>query len=368
MELTVNLKDKSYPIIIDKGLRYSFGERIKSIFKGKKIAVITDTNLERLYGEEILNNLKASGFDTKLVVIEAGEKSKSFNTLPFVYNELLDFKLTRSDLIVAFGGGVVGDLGGFVASTFLRGIEFVQIPTSLLAQVDSSVGGKVAVDLDRGKNLVGSFYHPKMVLIDIEVLNTLPDRFFYDGMAEVIKYGCIKDRKLFETLEGFKDKNELIENIHEVIYTCCNIKREFVERDERDTGDRMMLNFGHTLGHAIEKYFNYETYTHGEGVAIGMYAITVLSEKLGFSSNGVSERIKNILVKYSLPYECDLYENTLTDGKQNSVDKVNAELIETIMLDKKNINNSLNVILLKDIGECFIHKTNKEFFLLEGGN
>ncbi|SHJ88472.1 3-dehydroquinate synthase [Clostridium cavendishii DSM 21758] len=368
MELTVKLKDRSYPIIIDKGLRHSFGQKIKSIFRGKKIAVITDTNLERLYGEEIFNNLSASGFDTKIIVIEAGEKSKSFNTLPFVYNELLDFKVTRSDLIVAFGGGVVGDLAGFVASTFLRGIDFVQIPTSLLAQVDSSVGGKVAVDLDRGKNLVGSFYHPKMVLIDIEILNTLPERFFYDGMAEVIKYGCIKDRKLFERLESFEDKKNLMANIDEVIYTCCNIKREFVERDERDTGDRMMLNFGHTLGHAIEKYFNYETYTHGEGVAIGMYTITVLSEKLGFSNTGLAERIKNILIKYNLPYECDLYQNKLTDGNRECVKKTNNEIIETIMLDKKNINNYLNIILIKDIGDCFIHKTNQEFFLLEGGN
>lgn len=371
--LNVNLGENSYPIIIDKGLRYSFGEKIRSIFSGKKIGVITDKNLESLYGNHIKDNLEQQGFEVRIISIEPGEKSKSFFTLPEIYNELLDFKLTRSDLIVAFGGGVVGDLAGFVASTFLRGVEFVQIPTSLLAQVDSSVGGKVAVDLEKGKNLVGSFYHPKMVLIDIEILSTLPERFFYDGMAEVIKYGCISSKELFEKLEGFKDKEELMDNIDDVIYTCCDIKRDFVEKDEKDTGERMKLNFGHTLGHAIEKYFNYETYTHGEGVAIGMYDITLLSEKLGLTEAGVAERIKNILTKYELPYECDLSENNLNEEQSSEEILTNKEgldnniLLETIMLDKKNINNSLNIILIKNIGECFIHKTTQEFFLLEGG-
>ncbi|MDV2934331.1 3-dehydroquinate synthase, partial [Enterococcus faecalis] len=171
------------------------------------------------------------------------------------------------DLIIALGGGVVGDLAGFVASTFLRGISFIQIPTSLLAQVDSSVGGKVAVDLERGKNLVGSFYHPELVLIDPNMLGTLPEKYFNDGLGEVIKYGCIKSKELFEKLEGFENKEDLKENIGEIIYECCNIKREVVEYDEKDLGERMILNFGHTLGHAIEQIYNYETYSHGEAVA-----------------------------------------------------------------------------------------------------
>ncbi len=162
---------------------------------------------------------------------------------------------------------------------FLRGISFIQIPTSLLAQVDSSVGGKVAVDLERGKNLVGSFYHPELVLIDPNMLGTLPEKYFNDGLGEVIKYGCIKSKELFEKLEGFENKEDLKENIGEIIYECCNIKREVVENDEKDLGERMVLNFGHTLGHAIEQIYNYETYSHGEAVAIGMNMISKIAEE-----------------------------------------------------------------------------------------
>ena len=201
MELKVDLKDRSYQIIIEKGLINRVSEEISSVYKGKKIFIITDDNVNKYYGGKISEELKKNGFEVNLLSLKPGEETKNFNTLPIVYDELLNFNLTRSDLIIALGGGVIGDLAGFVASTYLRGVDFVQIPTSLLAQVDSSVGGKVAVDLDRGKNLVGSFYHPKCVLIDPEVLNTLDNRFFIDGMAEVIKYGCIKDKQFFDYLE-----------------------------------------------------------------------------------------------------------------------------------------------------------------------
>ena len=210
MELIVDLKDRSYPIIIEKGLINRVSEEIRKVYKGKKIFIITDDNVNKYYGGKISEALKDSDFEVKLLSLKPGEETKNFNTLPIVYNELLDFNLTRSDLIIALGGGVIGDLAGFVASTYLRGVDFVQIPTSLLAQVDSSVGGKVAVDLDRGKNLVGSFYHPKCVLIDPEVLDTLEDRFFIDGMAEVIKYGCIKDKKFFDYLEKMENNQQLL--------------------------------------------------------------------------------------------------------------------------------------------------------------
>ena len=194
LELKIDLAEKSYPIIIEKGLINSIQYKIKEMYKGKKIFILTDDNVNIYYGSKLVDNLKAEGYDVKLMVLEAGEHSKSFATLPKIYDEMLDFKLTRSDIIITLGGGVIGDIGGFAASTYLRGIKFIQVPTSLLAQVDSSVGGKVAVDLARGKNLVGSFYHPVAVFIDPEVLNTLSDEFFVDGMAEVIKYGCIKDK------------------------------------------------------------------------------------------------------------------------------------------------------------------------------
>lgn len=347
-KLTVDLKDRAYDILIDKGLRYRFNDEIKKVFNGNKIVVITDDNLNNIYGKELMESL-SEDFSTKFIVIKAGEKSKNFNSLMTIYNELLDFKLTRSDLIVAFGGGVVGDLAGFVASTFLRGISFIQIPTSLLAQVDSSVGGKVAVDLEKGKNLVGSFYHPKLVLIDTEILKTLPEKYFNDGLGEVIKYGAIKDEKLFSKLENFENKDILKENMEDIIYNCCDIKRVVVENDEKDTGERMILNFGHTLGHGIEKVYNYETYSHGEAVAIGMYKITSISEGIGITKKGTSERLKNLLCKYNLPIDAKITKEE--------------ELIEAIKLDKKNLNKELNVILIEDIGKAIIYKTTEEFFI-----
>ena len=346
MELKVDLKDRSYSIIIEKGLINRVSEEIRKVYKGKKIFIITDDNVNKYYGDKISNELKGSDFEVKLLSLKPGEETKNFNTLPIVYNELLDFNLTRSDLIIALGGGVIGDLAGFVASTYLRGVDFVQIPTSLLAQVDSSVGGKVAVDLDRGKNLVGSFYHPKCVLIDPEVLNTLEDRFFIDGMAEVIKYGCIKDKEFFDYLEKMENNKQLINNMEVVIHKCCDIKRQVVENDEKDKGERMLLNFGHTLGHAIEQYYNYTKYSHGEGVAIGMYVISKISEEKGLTKKGTSQRIKDILVKYNLPYELDV--------------KIE-ETLEAINLDKKKLGNDLNVIILKEIGSSEIYKTTAEF-------
>ena len=347
MQLKVDLKDRSYPIIIEKGLINRVSKEIIKVYKGKKIFIITDDNVNKYYGGKISEELKHKDFEVKLLSLKPGEETKNFNTLPMIYNELLDFNLTRSDLIIALGGGVIGDLAGFVASTYLRGVDFIQIPTSLLAQVDSSVGGKVAVDLERGKNLVGSFYHPKCVLIDPEVLNTLDNRFFIDGMAEVIKYGCIKDKQFFDYIEKMENKKQLINSMELIIHKCCDIKRQVVENDEKDKGERMLLNFGHTLGHAIEQYYNYTKYSHGEGVAIGMYEISKISEEKGLTKKGTSQRIKDILVKYNLPYELDINIE---------------EILEAINLDKKKLGNNLNVIILKEIGSSEIYKTTAEFF------
>ncbi|KMT22726.1 3-dehydroquinate synthase [Clostridium cylindrosporum] len=344
-KLGVRLFDHSYPIYIEKGLFDEIGSYIKDVAKTKKISIVTDSNVDRLYGEKLVDILQKEGFNIKKIVVEPGEKSKSFATFERVLNEMLDFSMTRSDLIIAFGGGVVGDLTGFVASSLLRGVDFVQIPTTLLSQVDSSVGGKVAINTNYGKNLVGAFYQPVGVYIDPNLLKTLDQRYLADGMAEVIKYGCIKDKNLFYDLLSYSEK-EFDKNIEKIIYTCCNIKRIVVEKDEKDTGDRMLLNFGHTIGHAIEKYFNYESFTHGEAVALGMYMITKTAETLGDTSMGTSEVIKEILRKYSLPVLIDLKDR----------DKV----LNAIGLDKKNIGKSLNIILLKEVGQSYIKKIQLE--------
>ena len=346
--LFVDLKENSYNILIEKGLLNKLGEELKNIYFGEKIFIITDENVDKYYGSKVKDELDKIGYKTRKMVLAPGEKTKSFSTLPSIYNELLDFKLTRKELIITLGGGVIGDLGGFAASTFLRGVSFIQIPTSLLAQVDSSVGGKVAVDLEKGKNLVGSFYQPKAVFIDPDVLNTLPEKFYKDGMAEVIKYGCIKDRDFFYMLKSLKSREEVMNNIEDILYKCCYIKKSVVERDEKDLGERMLLNFGHTLGHAIEKYYNFTGYSHGEAVAIGMYNISLKSEDEGITEKGVAEEIKEILINYDLPYKVDIKDNN--------------KIIDTISLDKKNIGNVLKVILLKSIGESIIYDTTSDFF------
>lgn len=345
-ELKVNLSEKSYPIYIEKGLISTIGEEIKKIYGNKKIAIITDKNVDKFYGNKVKENLEEKGFVIKKVVLNPGEKSKSIETLLKVYDELLDFSITRGDLIIALGGGVIGDLTGFAAATLLRGIPFIQIPTSLLAQIDSSIGGKVAVDLPRGKNLVGNFYHPEAVFVDPDMLETLDRRFLYDGMGEVIKYGCIKDKELFNNLLSYKNEEELLDNMDYIIYTCCNIKKEIVEKDEKDTGDRMLLNFGHTIGHAIEKYFHYETYTHGEAVALGMYAITKKSEEMKITKAGTAGLIKEILNKYNLQHEIQLEDKE--------------DILSAIALDKKSKGEFINLVLIKEIGESFLHKVLKE--------
>jgi 3-dehydroquinate synthase len=344
--ILVNLPDKKYPIYIRKGLIQEIGSEIKKIYANKKIIIITDQNVESLYGDKIENSLKEENFIVKKIIVVPGEKSKSFETLQDVCEEILEFGLGRGDLIIAFGGGVVGDLGGFAASILLRGVAFIQIPTTLLAQIDSSVGGKVAINSRSGKNLIGSFYQPEAVFIDPELLNSLSERVFNDGMAEVIKCAAIRDKSLFHKLLEYDTVKILMNNIEELIYTCCDIKKSVVQVDEKDVGERMLLNFGHTIGHAIEKIFNYETFTHGEGVAMGMIAITKNSELLGVTERGTLKLLIKLINKYNLP------------SKLPNMD--NEEFYKALLLDKKNINEEMNLILLKEIGLGVIKKINRE--------
>ncbi len=340
-KLNMNVGNITSNIIIEKGIIKNAGHEIRKVYSNIKIAVVTDENVFGLYGEILGKSLAAEGFTPTFIVIKPGEQSKTVDTLKHVYSNLVSMGITRGDLIVALGGGVVGDLAGFAASTYLRGIDFVQIPTSLLAQIDSSIGGKVAVNLDEGKNLIGSFYHPRLVLVDPEVLNSLPEKFVKDGLGEAIKYGCIRDEELFSMLLDIKNKFELLENIEDIIFRCLSIKKEMVEMDEKDKGIRMLLNFGHTIGHAIEKYFNYEKYSHGEAVSVGMYLITKKSEEMGLTEKGTSDKIKDILENYGIEYIIPHLDRE--------------EIIKSILVDKKNISGKLNLILLKDIGNAFIY-------------
>ena len=349
MKLTVNLKENSYPIYIENGILTKSGEYISQIFKGQKIMIVSDDNVFPLYGQQVIDSLR--DYECHFLVLPHGEPTKSFQSLPKIYTAMLDAKLTRSDLVIALGGGVIGDLAGFAAASYLRGIKLVQIPTSLLAQVDSSVGGKVAVDLPQGKNLVGAFYQPKMVLIDPDVLNTLPEHFIKDGMGEVIKYGCIKDAGLFDRLCAHSSFENLKPELSEIIARCVDIKRIVVEADQFDTGERMLLNFGHTLAHTIEQHYNYERESHVEAVGIGMYQITRMSEEKGLTISGCSDQIKKALDIYGLPSSCGLPV---------------ADLTKAITLDKKNLNGNLNVILLKEIGDSYVYPTDISFFNKDG--
>ncbi len=345
MKLTVDLKQTSYPIYIENGILKDAGSYISQVFRGRRVMVISDDRVYPLYGRILLDTL--SSFECHTLVLPHGEQTKSFQTLPQIYTALLDAKISRSDLIIALGGGVIGDLAGFAAASFLRGVKLVQIPTSLLAQVDSSVGGKTAVDLPQGKNLVGAFYHPRLVLIDPDVLDTLPERFIHDGMGEVIKYGCIKDASLFRTLQQHACFEQLKEELASVICRCVDIKRIVVEKDQFDTGERMLLNFGHTLAHTIEQYFHYERESHGEAVAIGMYQITRIAEEKGLTPKGCAESIREVLTAYGLPSACKIALSELTGA---------------ITLDKKNLNNHLNVVLLHEIGDSYVWAADLGFF------
>lgn len=346
MKLTVNLGADSYPIYIENHILEHALTYISEIFSGKRIMIISDDQVYPRYGSALKANLEAQ-YECFHLELPHGETTKNFKTLPVLYSAMLDAGISRSDLVIALGGGVIGDLAGFAAASYLRGVKLVQIPTSLLAQVDSSVGGKVAVDLPQGKNLVGAFYQPSLVLIDPSVLDTLDTRFVNDGMGEVIKYGCIKDRELFDLLASYSSFEDLKPRLAEIIGRCVDIKRCVVEKDQFDTGERMLLNFGHTLAHAIEQFHHYERESHGEAVSIGMYQISLLAEQENLTRPGTADQILKVLDTYGLPHSCGI---PLT------------ELTEAMTRDKKNLNNKLNLILLNEIGVSRIYPASVDFF------
>ena len=343
-KIHVDLGKHAYDIEIGAGLLPTVGAKVAALVpKAQRAVIVSDSNVAPLYGETLQRSLNEAGLPATNVTIEAGEQSKNMQVLSQVLEQIAESGLTRSDVLVTLGGGVVGDLGGFAAASFMRGIAFVQVPTSLLSQIDSSVGGKVAVDLKAGKNLAGAFYQPKGVFIDTNLLSTLPVRFLHDGLAEAIKYGCIQDANLFEKIAGYADDSELLADIDSVVATCCAIKARIVEEDEFDTGLRGILNFGHTLGHAVEQHYAYGEYTHGEGVAIGMYQITKRTEEMGMTPAGTAEKIAEVLKKYNLPVEA---------GVEKSL------LIDTMAKDKKKSGNTITLIVLDELGNGRLHKIN----------
>lgn len=347
--LKVNV-GKGYNIFIEKGILNHCGDYIKQVSGASKVCLISDTNVIKLYGDTVKQQLMQVGFDVCQYVFEAGEASKKPGTVISMVEFMAENELTRGDLVVALGGGVCGDMAGFAASIYLRGIDFVQIPTSLLAQVDSSVGGKTAVDLPQGKNLCGAFHQPILVLIDPNTLDTLTPHFFSDGMAEVIKTGCIKSASLFDKIES-KDAKSIIDDI---IFECVSIKAGVVERDEREHGERALLNFGHTPGHAIEKLHGFTTISHGEAVGIGMVMIAKAGEANGITPVGTADRIAGVLQKYSL---------MVSDSNDL------ASIISAMNMDKKRSADSIKFVLLHSMGDSFTQSINNEdiprFFGLE---
>ncbi len=330
--IRVNLDKNSYDITFDNSLT-----AVKELMaKYNKVVLVTDENVNRIYGKTF------EGLVSAKLVLPAGERTKSQENLFWLYDRFIEAGVTRTDLIVAFGGGVIGDLTGFAASTFMRGIDYVQVPTTLLAQVDSSVGGKTAIDLPKAKNIVGSFYQPKAVFINTDFLKTLPSRIYSDGMAEVIKYGVIRDSELFDML------GESTLDHQEIVYRCCDIKRIIVEHDQFDKGERMLLNFGHTLGHVVEQFYNYKKYTHGEAVAIGMYTVTMITEAMGITAEGTAIKIKQLLGKFRLPCKMSVSP---------------AAVMNTMRLDKKAEGTMLNLIAAEDIGSSKIIKLSQQEIL-----
>ncbi len=323
-----------YDVKIGSGILSRCGEYISSVTGVCRAAVITDSNVERLYLKEVVKSLSGAGIDAECFVFPAGEESKNIQTLSNILEFLAEKAFTRTDIIIALGGGVTGDMAGFAAAVYLRGIRYIQIPTTLLAAVDSSVGGKTAIDLNAGKNLAGAFKQPSLVICDVDTLSTLPKKEFANGMAETIKYGALFSEELFAQLS----ENVSPDSMTEIIARCVEFKGRVVESDEFDNGERKLLNLGHTIGHAIEKCSNFKI-SHGHAVAAGTAMITRAAESLGIAKKGTASLIENALIKYGLPINSDFD----TDA-----------LVSASLSDKKREGDKITLVLPTEIGKCIL--------------
>jgi len=329
----------SYDVLIGKGLLKDAGALAASVVKPRKAVLVTDDTVNALYGDSALTSLKNAGFSVSRIVIPHGEESKTLETYTQILNFCAKTGITRSDVLFALGGGVIGDLTGFAAATFLRGIKFIQIPTTLLAMVDSSVGGKTGVDLPAGKNLVGAFWQPSLVICDYTLLTTLPKETFADGCAEVIKYAIINDKPLFEAL-----KNPIEPQLGAVIANCVRNKRDIVHLDERDTGCRQLLNLGHTFGHAVEACSGFGI-SHGSAVAIGTNLVASVAAKRGMLSVEDLKEIRSMLTAYQLPLSCNFSAEALTAVAAS---------------DKKRAGGTITLVVPYGIGDTRLVKTPME--------
>ncbi len=343
--VSVRAESRGYEVLIEKGLLARIGELAAEVNAPCRVAVLTDDIVEQYYAESAEESFRKAGFDPVRFVIPHGEASKNPEQLIRILRFLAEEKLTRSDMIAALGGGVVGDIAGLAASLYLRGVRLIQIPTTLLAMVDSSVGGKTAVDLPEGKNLMGSFYQPHRVICDPEVLSTLPEDIFADGLAEVIKYGQICREKIFDWMKDPKTR------IEEVIGECVRIKRDIVEKDEKDTGERQLLNFGHTFGHGIEKCSGYRI-SHGKAVAVGMALMARGAVRMGTGTKDCLENLTGVIKNAGLPTETDFTAE---------------EIFSAVLSDKKRTGDSITLVIPDRTGHCRLEKmpveTAKEYLV-----
>jgi 3-dehydroquinate synthase len=342
--LTVNLGERSYPIHVGEGILSRIGEFLGQAGLSRKVAIITNPTVAQLYLDTVHDALSHAGFEAVPVLIPDGEAHKNLKSLASIYDRLIAERFERNACVVALGGGVVGDIAGFAAASYLRGVPYVQVPTTLLAQVDSSVGGKTGVNHQSGKNLIGAFYQPRLVLIDVSVLRSLPPREFVAGLAEVIKYGIIEDPALFAVLEEKMDRAIGLDRelLTQIIASSCAIKARVVEKDEHEDDHRAILNFGHTIGHALEAVTDYRKYLHGEAVAIGMAQAAAISVQQGFCDQRSHERIRKLIRKTGLPAEIP-------------PEMSGQGLIQAMEVDKKSAGGKIKFVMCAGIGKTSFH-------------
>ncbi|MDD5017947.1 MAG: 3-dehydroquinate synthase, partial [Eubacteriales bacterium] len=345
--LNIKAGTGEYNVYIEQGSITSIPARLKDAYPKSRFALITDDNVYGLYGQTVLKAFDDARLGHDVIRVAPGERSKSIGVFADIMSALAQKNYNRADVVVALGGGIVGDLAGFAAASYLRGVRYVQIPTTLLAQIDSAVGGKTAVNIPEGKNLVGAFYQPGAVYIDTDFLKTLKPQDFADGMAEMIKYALIRDGDMFDSLEKMDSVGAGSSVLGGFIIRCLEIKRDVVAADEKDKAERMILNFGHTIGHGLERMgaAGGRAVTHGQGVARGMAAIAAAGERMGQTKAGTAARIVQVLEKAGLPHSIDGFD------KQ--------EILKGIFVDKKNVADTLSIILISEPGGAFIHKIKK---------
>lgn len=335
----------NYDILVSSGLIKESGKLVKEVLRGKRALIVTDDIVDKFYTETVKKSLEKENIITSVCVLENGETNKNIESIYNIYSALAKNELSRKDIIIALGGGVIGDMAGYAAATWMRGIDFVQIPTTLLACVDSSVGGKTGINIKEGKNLVGAFHSPRLVIMDSDVLNTLPKREFNAGMAEVIKHAFLFDKKLLEYLE-----NNNSFDMDFILKRNCELKGHIVEIDYKEKKERMFLNFGHTIGHSVENAAGYGVLLHGEAVAIGVIFAIEYGIKKGITKDkGLLDRAKNIFNKFSLPTEIPS----------------NINLKDAIKLDKKRSDDKINFVFLESIGKPYVEKVSIKDILNE---